>query len=102
VMLTVQRYGNMSAATVPVALVEALDEGRISPGALVLMPAFGAGLSYCAHLLRWGPRVTPLARTEACLPPCERTALEMVSAIRAGKARSATRSTPGLSVTFES
>ena len=41
VMVTVQKYGNMSAATVPVALVEALEEGRIAPGGLVLMPAFG-------------------------------------------------------------
>ena len=38
VFLTVQRYGNMSAATVPVALVEALEEGRVKPGALILTP----------------------------------------------------------------
>jgi 3-oxoacyl-[acyl-carrier-protein] synthase III len=38
VFLTVQRYGNMSAATVPVALVDALEEGRIRPGATILMP----------------------------------------------------------------
>jgi 3-oxoacyl-[acyl-carrier-protein] synthase-3 len=56
VMLTVQRYGNMSAATVPVALVEALEEGRVQPGALLLMPAFGAGLTLCSHLERWGER----------------------------------------------
>ncbi len=43
--LTVQKYGNMSAATAPVALVEAVEEGRVPPGALVLMPAFGGGLT---------------------------------------------------------
>ena len=46
--LTVQRYGNMSSATVPVALVEALEEGRVKPGAMILMPAFGGGLT-CAR-----------------------------------------------------
>ena len=45
VYLTVQKYGNMSAATAPVALVEAVEEGRVPPGSLVLMPAFGGGLT---------------------------------------------------------
>jgi 3-oxoacyl-[acyl-carrier-protein] synthase-3 len=47
VFLTVQRYGNMSSATVPVALVEALEQGRVKPRALVLTPAFGGGLTWC-------------------------------------------------------
>ena len=59
VFVNVHRYGNMSAATVPVALVEALEEGRVKPGSLLLLPAFGAGLTWCAHLVRWGERVTP-------------------------------------------
>ena len=89
VMLTVQRYGNMSAATVPVALAEALETGRMKPGALVLMPAFGAGLTVCAHLVRWGDRVTPLALSDAELPPLKKTALEMVQDIRAKKSKEA-------------
>jgi 3-oxoacyl-[acyl-carrier-protein] synthase-3 len=84
-MLTVQRYGNMSAATVPVALVEALEEGRVAPGALILMPAFGGGLTLSSHLLRWGRRITPLETTDVDLPPCASTALELVNAIRAAK-----------------
>ncbi len=52
VFLTVQRYGNMSAATVPVALVDALEEGRVKPGATILMPGFGGGLTLCSHLVR--------------------------------------------------
>jgi 3-oxoacyl-[acyl-carrier-protein] synthase-3 len=78
VFLTVQKYGNMSAATVPVALVEALEEGRVQPNSLVLLPAFGAGLTWCAHLVRWGDRVTPKGTTDVELPPCEQTALELV------------------------
>jgi 3-oxoacyl-[acyl-carrier-protein] synthase-3 len=63
---------------VPVALVEALEEGRVRAGALLLMPAFGAGLSWCAHVVRWGERVKPLEDSPAQLAPPEGTALEMV------------------------
>lgn len=82
VMLTVEKYGNMSAATVPVALVEALEEGRVKPGSLILMPAFGGGLTYCSILVRWGERVTPLGGVAEELPPCRESALEMVNRIR--------------------
>ena len=84
--VNVGRYGNMSAATVPVALVEALEEGRVAPGALLLMPAFGAGLTWCAHLVRWGRRVTPIAPAAADLPPVQHTALELVQALIQRKA----------------
>ena len=86
VFLTVQKYGNMSSATAPVALVEAVESGRVAPGALILMPAFGGGLTLSSHLIRWGERTTPLGTTAIDLPPCERTALEIVNGIRAQKA----------------
>jgi 3-oxoacyl-[acyl-carrier-protein] synthase-3 len=85
VFLTVQRYGNMSAATVPVALVEALEEGRVKPGALVLTPAFGGGLTWCSHLIRWGERTTPLDATDLDLPPPRQTALERIRELMALK-----------------
>ncbi len=85
VYVNVQRYGNMSAATVPVALVEALEEGRVKPGSLLLLPAFGAGLTWCAHLVRWGERITPLALSDAELPACDKTAIELVRGFMAGK-----------------
>jgi 3-oxoacyl-[acyl-carrier-protein] synthase-3 len=81
VFVTVQRYGNMSSATVPVALVEALEEGRVQPGAILLTPAFGGGLTWCSHVIRWGDRITPLATTDIDLPPCEKSALELVQDI---------------------
>ena len=58
--------------------VEAIEEGRVQPNARILLPAFGAGLTFCAHFVRWGDRVTPRGTTAVDLPPCERTALEMV------------------------
>lgn len=82
VMVTVHKYANMSAATVPVALCEALEEGRIRPGATLLMPAFGAGLTYNSLLVRWGERITPLGTTDRDLPPCEKTGLELVNEVR--------------------
>ncbi len=78
VFLTVHKYGNMSAATVPVALVEALEAGRVQPGGLLLTPAFGGGLTFCSHVIRWGERVTPIDVSPVELPPCDRTALEIV------------------------
>jgi 3-oxoacyl-[acyl-carrier-protein] synthase-3 len=83
VVLTVQTYGNMSAATVPVALVEALDAGRVKPGSLMLMPGFGGGLTWASLLVRWGDRVTPLGTSSHALPPSTKSALEMVNEIRA-------------------
>jgi 3-oxoacyl-[acyl-carrier-protein] synthase-3 len=85
VFLTVQKYGNMSSATAPVALVEAVEEGRVAPNSLVLMPAFGGGLTLSAHLIRWGERLSPLEQSDAELPPTPKTALEIVNEIRAQK-----------------
>jgi 3-oxoacyl-[acyl-carrier-protein] synthase III len=76
--VNIQRYGNMSSATVPVALVEALEDGRVAPGCNLLLTGFGAGLSWSAHMLRWGERTTPLGASDVELPPCPKSALEMI------------------------
>jgi 3-oxoacyl-[acyl-carrier-protein] synthase-3 len=47
------RYGNTSAGSVPLALDEAVSEGRVQPGNLVLLSGFGAGLAWGTALLRW-------------------------------------------------
>jgi len=78
VEVNIQAYGNTSAATIPVALVEALEAGRVKAGANILLAAFGAGLTRAAGLLRWGERTTPLATTDVDLPACDRTALEIL------------------------
>ena len=53
VFVNVDRYGNMSSATIPVALDEAVEEGRLRPDMNVLTVAFGAGLTWGAMALRW-------------------------------------------------
>ena len=60
VVVNIHRYGNTSAATIPVALCEVVDEGRVKPGALIAVCAFGAGLAWAAGAIRWGERVAPL------------------------------------------
>ena len=85
VFINVQRYGNMSSATVPVALCEALEEGRVQPGALLLLPGFGGGLTYSAHVVRWGERTVPLKQSDAELPAADRTALQIVRDLMAAK-----------------
>ncbi|HEU0076566.1 MAG TPA: beta-ketoacyl-ACP synthase III [Longimicrobiaceae bacterium] len=52
VFVNVDRYGNMSSASVPVALDEAREQGRIVDGSLVLMVAFGAGFTWAANVVR--------------------------------------------------
>lgn len=53
VMVNLEKYGNMSAGSIPVALEEAVRSGRVSSGDLLLMVAFGAGLSWAAAAYRW-------------------------------------------------
>ncbi|MCX7883352.1 MAG: ketoacyl-ACP synthase III [Brevinematales bacterium] len=52
VMVNLQKYGNTSSATIPMALCEAIEEGRVKKGDLVAMVAFGGGFTWGAALLR--------------------------------------------------
>jgi 3-oxoacyl-[acyl-carrier-protein] synthase-3 len=89
VFVNIARYGNMSAATVAVALCEAVEEGRVRPGALLLLPGFGGGLTYCAHLVRWGTRTTALSTSDVELPPTERSALQLLRDLNERKLQAA-------------
>jgi 3-oxoacyl-[acyl-carrier-protein] synthase III len=53
VVMTIDRHANTSAASIPLALDEAVTDGRIKPGQLLLLEALGGGLSWGASLLRW-------------------------------------------------
>jgi 3-oxoacyl-[acyl-carrier-protein] synthase-3 len=52
-VITIERHANTSAASIPLALDEAIGDGRIKPGQLVLMEALGGGLTWGASLVRW-------------------------------------------------
>jgi len=50
----IDRYGNTSAASIPIALAEAEADGRLTPGARILVAGFGAGLTWGGTVLEWG------------------------------------------------
>ncbi|MGB9736607.1 MAG: beta-ketoacyl-ACP synthase III [bacterium] len=49
----IQKYGNTTAATIPLCLYDAIEDGRLKPGALVCIVAFGAGFTWASALVRW-------------------------------------------------
>ncbi len=53
VCVNIDRYGNTSAASIPIALDEAVRGGRVRPGSIVLLCAFGGGLTWASSLIRW-------------------------------------------------
>jgi len=60
VFVNVQKYGNTSAASIPLALIEALEEGRLKEGDHICMASFGAGLTWASAVVQWGQ---PLGET---------------------------------------
>ena len=55
-VVNIERYGNTSSASIPLALFEAVDEGRVRDGDLLLLSGFGAGMTWASAVLRWGVR----------------------------------------------
>jgi 3-oxoacyl-[acyl-carrier-protein] synthase-3 len=53
VVVTIEGHANTSAASIPLAIQAAVEDGRIQPGHLVLMEALGGGLTWGASLVRW-------------------------------------------------
>lgn len=53
VFVNLQRYGNTSGASIPLALDEAVQQGRLKPGMVVMTVGFGGGLAWGANLIRW-------------------------------------------------
>jgi len=53
VMVNVDRYGNTSSASIPLALEQAVREGRVTPGSVILLVAFGAGFTWGSAVIRW-------------------------------------------------
>jgi 3-oxoacyl-[acyl-carrier-protein] synthase-3 len=56
IMVNIDRYGNTSAASIPLALTDAVDEGRLKPGEHVVFVGFGAGLTWAAAAFHWEPQ----------------------------------------------
>jgi 3-oxoacyl-[acyl-carrier-protein] synthase-3 len=70
-MVNIDRYGNTSAASIPLALVEAVEEGRVKAGGHLVFVGFGAGLTWAAAAFHWEPQ-EPAAIPVADWPVAER------------------------------
>jgi len=81
VFINIHKYGNMSAATALVAFVEAIEEQRVTPKGTILIPAFGGGLTWSAHIIRFDERTEPISTSDAALPPCDKSGLTLVQEI---------------------
>jgi 3-oxoacyl-[acyl-carrier-protein] synthase-3 len=53
VVNNIQKFGNTTAATLPLCMVDAIQDGRLKPGSLVMTIAFGSGFTWGANLIRW-------------------------------------------------
>jgi 3-oxoacyl-[acyl-carrier-protein] synthase-3 len=80
VFVNIASYGNTSAATIPIALTEALQEGRVEPGHNLVFAAFGGGLTWAAAAVKWGSRTEPIGTSDAALEPTDATSLQLLAA----------------------
>ncbi|MFQ5557154.1 MAG: beta-ketoacyl-ACP synthase III [Acidimicrobiales bacterium] len=79
VIVNIHETGNTAAASIPIALSRAVDAGLIAPGDVVVLTAFGGGVTWGSVVLRWSDRVTPLATCDAELPPTRATAFDLIA-----------------------
>jgi 3-oxoacyl-[acyl-carrier-protein] synthase-3 len=52
--MTIDRYGNTSSASIPLALADAITTDRLRPGHIVLLAGFGGGMTWASAVVRWG------------------------------------------------
>jgi 3-oxoacyl-[acyl-carrier-protein] synthase-3 len=71
VWVNLDRYGNTSAASIPIALCEAESSGNLSEGDNVVFVAFGGGLAWAAGVVRWGVAGVPRLETTSHIPESE-------------------------------
>ncbi len=79
VMVNIAHHGNTSAASIPMALCDALDEGRISPNDTIAITAFGGGVTWGSVIFRWGERVSRCKTSDAALPEPTRDVFDVLA-----------------------
>ena len=82
VMVNIADHGNTAAASVAMALSDAAEAGRINPGDIVVMTAFGGGVTWASAVYRWGERVASVRSSDAALPPTDATVFDLIAANR--------------------
>jgi 3-oxoacyl-[acyl-carrier-protein] synthase-3 len=89
-MVNIQKYGNTSSATLPIAYTEALENGMVKPGDRIISAVFGGGLTCGAGLIKWGQRVTPLQNNQMQLEDSSnQSALDLILPLFEGAKRAA-------------
>ena len=83
VVLNIAMHGKTSAASVPMALSDALADGRIAPAPVVLQTAFGGGLTWATNIMGWGDRVEPIASSTAAVADTDLTVFDLLAQNRA-------------------
>jgi 3-oxoacyl-[acyl-carrier-protein] synthase-3 len=79
VVLNIATHGNTSAASVPMALADAASAGRIRPGDVVVMTAFGGGVTWATAVFRWGERVDAIGTSTAALPGTDANVFDLLA-----------------------
>jgi 3-oxoacyl-[acyl-carrier-protein] synthase-3 len=74
----VHKYGNTSAASIPTAFVDGIEDGSIKGGETIVITAVGAGLAWGAAAIKLGQRVTPLGETDVALPEFDGTGIDVI------------------------
>jgi 3-oxoacyl-[acyl-carrier-protein] synthase-3 len=82
-MVNIANHGNSAAASIPMALNDALEQGRIAEGDIIVQTAFGGGVTWGSTVIRWGERTTPIAKADIELPPTDLTVFELLADNRA-------------------
>ena len=79
VVVAIDKYANTSAASIPLALCDALEEGRVKPDMTILTATFGAGLTCGAGIIHWGERVAPHGDSSASVADFEGTIFDLMA-----------------------
>jgi 3-oxoacyl-[acyl-carrier-protein] synthase-3 len=82
VFVNVQRYGNTSAASIPIALAEAAEQGRLKKGDRVLLAAFGGGFTWGASVMEWWGVPIPDRREKTIVERAARTMEDVLDKVR--------------------
>ena len=80
-IVNLDKYGNTSAGSIPIALTEAIEKGKVKPNSKMLLLAFGGGLTGAAAIIDWGSKVKSIKTSDAALPESDKTALELIKEI---------------------
>lgn len=79
VVVRIADYANTSAASIPLALCDAMAQGQVKPGMTILTATFGAGLTCGAGVIKWGDRTQPVAVSDVSIPDYEGSVFDLLA-----------------------